>query len=77
MLVRCQLFPIAKHLKFEGLWITCDPENTASRRSLELAGAKFIEVVNVPENCIIFKAGHPPKMSYWIDLSGPGAQDPA
>jgi predicted acetyltransferase len=52
------LIAVAKQLKFEGLWITCDPDNTASRRSLELAGATFIEEVNVPPDCIINKAGH-------------------
>jgi tagatose 1,6-diphosphate aldolase len=39
------------------LWITCDPDNAASRRSLELAGAEFMEVVDVPEDCGIRKYG--------------------
>jgi predicted acetyltransferase len=57
-------------LKFERLWITCDPENAASRRSLELAGAKFVEVVDVPEDCVIYKTGHARKCRYRIDLGG-------
>jgi predicted acetyltransferase len=63
------LLPFAKQLGFVGLWITCDPENVASRRSLERTGAKFIEVVDVPADCIIRKTGHPLKCRYWIDLS--------
>jgi predicted acetyltransferase len=67
------LLPIAARLKFERLWITCDPENAASRRSLELAGARFVEVVDVPEDCIIYKTGHTRKCRYRIDLDGAGA----
>jgi len=62
------LIPVAKQLKFEKVWITCDTENTASRRSLELAGAELIEVVDVPADCVINKAGHPRKCRYRIDL---------
>ena len=62
------LITVAKQLKFESLWITCDPENTASRRSLELAGAKFVEIVDVPADCVINKTGHPKKCRYRIDL---------
>lgn len=70
------LVPIATRLNFKGLWITCDPENIASRRSLELAGARFVEVVNVPEDCIIYKAGHPRKCRYWVGLSAAQTEDP-
>ena len=52
------LAPIAKELGFAGLWITCDPENAASRRTLELVGLEFIETVDVPSDCVIFQAGH-------------------
>lgn len=30
------------------LWITCDPDNDASRRTCELAGAEYVETVAVP-----------------------------
>lgn len=62
------LGPYAKAIGFASLWITCDPENTASRRTLERAGAEFIDIVNVPEDCIIFRAGHPRKCRYRLDL---------
>ncbi len=32
------LVPVARHVGLDPLWITCDPENHASRRCLELAG---------------------------------------
>ena len=62
------LVPIAKELGFAGLWITCDPENAASR-TLELVGAEFIETVDVPTDCVIFQAGHSRKCRYRLDLN--------
>ena len=62
------LAPIAKELGFVALWITCDPENTASRRSLERAGAELIETVEVPADCVIFQTGHSRKCRYRLDL---------
>jgi len=51
------LLPLARKLGIDPLWITCDPENGASRRSLEVAGAEFVEIVEVPETCGIRKFG--------------------
>jgi predicted acetyltransferase len=51
------LLPLARRLGIDPLWITCDPENLASRRSLELAGAELIEIVDVPEDCGMRKYG--------------------
>ena len=58
------LMPLARRLRIDPLWITCDPENLASRRSLELAGAEFVEVVSVPEDCVIYQSGHRRKCRY-------------
>lgn len=58
------LVPLARRVGLDPLWITCDPENVASRRSLEIAGAEFIEMVDVPEDCGIFQSGHPRKCRY-------------
>src|SRR5690348_6303772 len=43
------LMPLARRLRLDPLWITCNPENFASRRSLEYAGAEFVEIVELPE----------------------------
>lgn len=58
------LIPLARRLGIDPLWITCDPENVASRRSIEIAGAEFIEIVDVPPDCGIYKSGHPRKCRY-------------
>lgn len=51
------LLPLARRHELDPVWITCDPENTASRRSLEIAGAEFVEIVEVPVECGIRKYG--------------------
>ena len=55
------LLPVARRLGLDPIWITCDPENAASRRTLELAGAELVEIVDVPEDCVIYQSGHPQK----------------
>ncbi len=51
------LLPLARRLGIDPVWITCDPENIASRKSLEIAGAEFVEIVDVPPNCGIRRFG--------------------
>ena len=70
------LLPLAQEIGMDALWITCDPENLASRRTLELAGAEFIEIVDVPETCVIYRKGHPRKCRYRL-LAGSSSGDPA
>jgi RimJ/RimL family protein N-acetyltransferase len=63
------LFPLAIRLGLNPLWITCNPENWVSRRTLELAGAEFVEIVDVPENCVIYQDGYPKKCRYKLGLT--------
>jgi tagatose 1,6-diphosphate aldolase len=63
------LLPLARQLNLDPLCITCDPENAASRRTLELAGAELIEIVDVPPDCIIHQRGHPRKCRYRLALN--------
>lgn len=51
------LLPLARQHDLDPVWITCDPENLASRRSLEIAGAEFVEIVEVPTDCGIRRFG--------------------
>jgi len=64
------LIPLAHELHINPLWLTCNPENLSSRRSCELAGAQFIEIVNVPDTCIINRDGHPRKCRYRLLVAG-------
>ncbi len=49
--------PLARRLGLEPLWITCDPENAASRRTCELLGAEFVETVAIPESHEMYAEG--------------------
>ncbi len=42
------LLPLARHHGLEDVWITCNPENIASRRTIEHAGGRYIDTVPVP-----------------------------
>jgi tagatose 1,6-diphosphate aldolase len=63
------LLSLARELRLDPLWITTDPGNAASRRSCELAGAKFIEIVDVPLDCIIHRNGHPRKCRFRLHMA--------
>lgn len=62
------LIPLARRLGLDPLWITCEPNNIASRRTLEIAGAQFVEIVEVPEDCIIYRTGHPQNCRYRLKV---------
>jgi len=62
------LLDLARNNGMDELWITCNPDNTASRKTCELAGATFIEVVDVPRNSDFYRAGEYRKCRYRIDL---------
>jgi tagatose 1,6-diphosphate aldolase len=69
------LVPFAYKTSIDPLWITCDPENLASRRTLELAGAEFVEIVDVPADCAIHQRGHRRKCRYRIATEHAGLGD--
>jgi tagatose 1,6-diphosphate aldolase len=47
--IACRLLlPLAKTQGLDPLWITCNPDNWASRRTCERLGAQFVEIVPVP-----------------------------
>jgi tagatose 1,6-diphosphate aldolase len=43
------LLPVARAAGMEEIWITCDPENIASRRTLEIAGGELVEEREIAE----------------------------
>jgi predicted acetyltransferase len=62
------LKPLAGQLGIDPLCITCDPENVASRRSCEIAGATLVGVVDLPADCVIRRNGHPRKCLYHLPV---------
>lgn len=65
----CQLLlPLARRHGLNPLWITCNPDNWASRRTCELAGARLVEIVDVPPDNPIYLGGEPRKCRYRLDM---------
>jgi tagatose 1,6-diphosphate aldolase len=64
------VFPLARQHGINPVWITCNPDNWASRRSCELAGGELVEIVDVPPNNSLYHRGDYQKCRYKINLTG-------
>ena len=62
------LLPLARSHGLKTLWITCNPDNLASRRTCELAGAEFVEIVDLPPDSEMYREGDRQKCRYRLDL---------
>jgi predicted acetyltransferase len=62
------LLPLAQSHGLKAIWITCDPDNIASRRTCELVGAKLVEIVDLPEDTDMYQEGERQKCRYRIGL---------
>jgi predicted acetyltransferase len=62
------LTSVARLHGFEVLWISCNPDNWASRRTCELAGAELIEIVDLPADCDMYADGDRQKCRYRLAL---------
>lgn len=65
------LLPLAWELGLHTLWITCNPDNYASRRTCELAGFTYVETVDIPPTNILYREGDRQKRRYRRILSTP------
>jgi tagatose 1,6-diphosphate aldolase len=66
------LTPLAAAHGLDILWITCDPENMASRRTCELAGADLVEIIEVPPYEEMYQLGIRLKCRYRLVTVGKG-----
>ncbi len=65
----CRLvLPLARAHGQQQIWITCNPENAASRRSVERLGAVYVDTVPVPRDNPLYSQGDRQKCRYRIDL---------
>lgn len=62
------ILPLAKSHSINPVFLTCNPENIASRRTCEIVGAKFVEIVTVPKDHLLYKKGDHFKCRYRLDL---------
>lgn len=65
----CRLIlPLARAHGLRTLWITCNPDNYASRRTCEKLGALLVEIIPVPETEPLHARGDTHKCRYRLDL---------
>jgi tagatose 1,6-diphosphate aldolase len=62
------LFDLARRHGLSTLWITCNPENVASRRTCELVGGELVEIVDVPPTIDLYREGDRQKCRYRVRL---------
>lgn len=62
------LIPLARHYDLSPLWITCNPDNYASRRTCELVGAEMVEIVDLPHDNDMYLIGERYKCRYRLDI---------
>lgn len=62
------ILPLAKAHGINPIWITCNPDNIASRRTIERLGATFVETVTAPENSGYYRIGIRQKCRYRLDI---------
>ena len=58
------LKPVVLARGFRTVWITCDPDNWASRRTCEHIGAELIEVIDLPADLDMYRDGERRKCRY-------------
>jgi predicted acetyltransferase len=66
------LVPLAAAHGLNPVWITCDPDNLASRRTCELAGAELVEIIDIPTNEEMYQRGVRQKCRYRLVTIGSG-----
>ena len=62
------LFGLARRHGMERLWITCNPDNLASRRTCERLGMHLVDTVPVPDTDPLYARGDRLKCRYRLDL---------
>ena len=62
------LQPLLKFHQLSPVWITCNPDNAPSRRTLERLSAQYVETVDVPLTHPFFARGEKQKCRYRWDI---------
>jgi predicted acetyltransferase len=62
------LLPLARRHKLRTLWLTCNPDNLASRRTCERLGARLVSIVSIPQDDPLYLRGEREKCRYRLEL---------
>ncbi len=66
------LFRQARKHGMDYVIITCDPDNTASARTCELAGGQYLETADIPEDHDMYERGFRQVLVYRFNLDTEG-----
>jgi tagatose 1,6-diphosphate aldolase len=62
------LLPVARAHGMKFLWITCNPDNRASRRTCERLGAALMDVISIPPGHSLYVRGEREKCRYRLEV---------
>jgi len=62
------LYILAKKHNMREIYLTCAPENIASRKTCEYAGAKLVGIVDIPHWHEMYKLGRRKSCKYKIEI---------
>lgn len=62
------LLNLARRHRLNPLWITCNPDNLPSIRTIESLGGELTETVNVPRHTEVYRMGDKQKRLYRVEL---------
>ncbi len=71
------VLPLAAACGIDPVWVTCGPDNPASRRTLERLGAELVETVDVPIDHPLPPGAVRQKCRYRLRPAFDGSRDPA
>ncbi|MFG0249304.1 MAG: GNAT family N-acetyltransferase [Phycisphaeraceae bacterium JB051] len=55
---------------YDEVWITCDPQNAASRRTIEKLDTRYVDTINIPEHEQQYQLGARQKCRYRWRVTG-------
>lgn len=65
----CRLImSVARLNDMQVVWITCNPDNLASRRTCERLPATYVDTVDIPASHLMYREGDRKKCRYRCDL---------
>lgn len=62
------LLPVARYHGMDSLYLTCAKSNAASKRTIELSGAVFVEEAEVPQDYFAWQEGMDRQLIYRLSL---------
>ena len=67
--IACRLaLGVMRDLGYRDVWITCNPDNLASRRVCDKIGARYVETIDIPVDHVMYEHGILQKRRYRVTL---------